>query len=188
MQRVSITQEMRQRAAAESDRRNAHIRHHFEVSHLTGQERDQLGFVGEFACSTFLGMEWKDNIREDYLTVDDYDFIFNGHRIDVKTETVPYTYAMSILQGKIKDDGLYGRRLIHQGQFNLLYKYDKVIFGLCIRNQMDYWYPIGYMDTADIINDFPPTSQRPDGGKYPFPGSPVPTSMLKPLDELFSKE
>ena len=47
----------------------AHIKHHSEVGHLSYEERDVLGFLGEFACCELLGINWKDNIRENYLTI-----------------------------------------------------------------------------------------------------------------------
>ncbi|MFD3408903.1 hypothetical protein SKC37_09565 [Aquirufa sp. HETE-83D] len=175
---------MRKQATLESTRRDAFIKHHFQVSHLTHQERDELGFLGEFACCDALGIDWKNNIRENYLTIDDFDFVVNGKRIDVKSETVPANYATKILNKTIKDDELYGRRLINKGQFSLLSKYDLVIFGMFIRDQVDYWHPIGFIETKVIIEKYPPTYRRPDGGNYPFPGSPVPTSILQPIENL----
>lgn len=182
--KIKITDEMRKQAKIEAERRNAFIKHHFEVKHLTYQERDELGFLGEFACCEALGIDWKKNIRENYYTIDDYDFIVGNKKIDLKTETVPFNYAHKILNKTIKDDELYGRRLINEGQFSLLSKYDIVIFGLFIRDQMDFWYPIGFTDTKVIIEKYPPKYKRPDGGNYPFPGSPVPTSILKPIENL----
>lgn len=182
--KIKITDEMRSQAKIESQRRDAFIKHHFEVGHLTYQERDELGFLGEFACCVALGIDWKNNIRENYYTIDDFDFQINGKRIDLKTETVPLNYATKIINKTISDNELYGRRLINKGQFSLLSKYDIVIFGLFIRDQMDYWYPIGFTETNIIIEQYPPTFKRPDGGSYPFPGSPVPTSILKTLENL----
>jgi len=182
--KVKITNEMRTQARIESKKRNEFIKHHFEVGHLSFDERDQLGFLGEFACCEYLGIDWKSNIRDNYYTIDDFDFIIKNKKADVKTETVPFNYAQKILSKTINDNELYGRRLINKGQFNLLTKYDIVIFSLFIRNKMDYWYPIGYTDTKNIITNYPPTYNRPDGGNYPFPGSPVPTSILIPLFEL----
>jgi hypothetical protein len=182
--RVFITDEMREQAKIESEKRDAYIKHHFEVSHLSYSERDELGFIGEFGCCSLLGIDWKSNIRKDYLEIDDYDFIIKDLKADVKTETLPRTYATKIINQTIKDDELYGRRLINKGQFSLLNKYDIVIFGLFIREDKDYWYPIGYLETETILKKYQPTYQRPDGGNYPFPGSPVPTSILKPITDL----
>jgi len=184
--RVKITAEMEKQAIVESNKRNAYIKHHFEVDHLTYEQRDQLGFLGEFACCTLLGLDWKGNIRKDYLTIDDFDFIIKGLKADVKTETIPYNFAQKILNNTITDNEVYGRRLINKGQFSLLSKYDIVIFSFFIRNNTSFWYPIGYLETDFILEKYPPTYKRPDGGNYPFAGSPVPTSILKPIKDLLS--
>lgn len=178
---------MRDRARIESDKRNTFIKHHFNVEHLSSEERDDLGFLGEFACSMALNQEWKSNIRGNYQTIDDYDFIVNGKRIDVKSETVPLKYAKLILAKTINDDEIYGRRLIYEGQFNLLSKYDLIAFGLFIRESMDAWFPIGYIESRLIIDNYPPTVKRPYGGNYPFSGSPVPNSKLKPFTDLINE-
>ena len=166
--------------------RDTFIRHHFEIDHLSNKERDEIGFIGEFACCKLFGIDWRENIRNDYKTIDDYDFCHSDKRIDVKTETVPAKYAKKILRGEVSDDGLYGRRLINEGQFRLLNKYDIVIFSLIAREYMDYWFPIGYLETKTILNKYPPTRLRPDGGYYPFPGSPIRTSHLKPINDLIN--
>jgi len=184
LDQIAITDEMKKVSLVEAKKRDAHIQHHFEVNHASSTERDQIGFLGEFACCSLLNIDWKSNIRENYLTIDSYDLIINNNKIDVKTETVPINYAKKIIMRNIHDNELYGRRLINKGQFSLLSKYDLVIFGLFIRNQLDYWYPLGFLETNVIVNNYPPTLKRPDGGNYPFPGSPIPNSILKPIADL----
>jgi len=181
---INITNEMVNQASIEAKKRDPHIKHHFEVHHLSSNQRDILGFLGEFACCDLLKINWKDNIRDNYLTIDEYDFEIKNLKVDVKTETVPLNYANKILNRNIADDELYGRRLIHKGQFSLLSKYDIVIFGLFIRDDLSKWYPIGYIESKVILEHYPPTFKRPDGGRYPFPASPIPTSILKPIDDL----
>ncbi|MFH1824400.1 MAG: hypothetical protein ABH873_04145 [Candidatus Firestonebacteria bacterium] len=181
---IIITEEMRQQAKIETKKRDSFIKHHFEVNHLSKNERDEIGFLGEFACCILFGIDWKKNIRDNYLTIDNFDLIIKKFRVDVKCETVPYNYAQKILTRSIKDDELYGRRLINEGQFNILNKYDIVIFSLFIRDRIDIWYPIGYLETKIILTNYQPTFQRSDGGSYPFSGSPVPTSILKPINNL----
>lgn len=182
--KVLISEEMRSRAVTESKKRDLYIKHHFEVSHLSSAERDQIGFLGEFACCELFNIDWRSNIRENYLSIDDFDFIHKDMKIDVKSETVPLKYANNIINSSIGDNNLYGRRLINKGQFNLLKKYDIILFGLFIREHPEYWYPIGYINTSIVLDNYPPTYVRPDGGKYPFPASPVPTSILKPITDL----
>ena len=182
--KIKVTDEMLYQAKIESKKRDSFIKHHFEVEHFSHEKRDEIGFVGEFCCCKYFGFDWKENIRTNYYTIDDFDFIINEKRIDVKTETIPTKYAKRILRKDISDDGLYGRRLINQGQFKLLNKYDVVIFSLFAREHLEYWFPIGYLETDTIIKKYPPTIIRPDGGKYPFSGCPIPTSILKPTSDL----
>ena len=168
----------------ESEKRDPHIKHHFEVNHLTKNQRDSIGFLGEFACCELFNIDWKKNIRENYYNIDDNDIILNNLKIDVKTETVPLSYAKTILNNTIKDNKPYGMRLINKGQFDLLKKYDHVIFGLMVRGKLDYWYPIGCIDSNTVLKNFKPTYRKPYGGQYPFPASRVPNSILKPLTTL----
>ena len=182
--KIIITEEMKSIAKYEAVKRDKFIKHHFEVNHLTSSQRDEIGFIGEFACGELLGIDWKKNIRKDYKKIDDFDFLINGKSIDVKTETLPVKYAKKILRKEISDNELYGRRLINKGQFNILKKYDIVIFSLFAREHLDYWFPIGYIETKNIIENYKPTINRPDGGKYPFSASAIPTSILKPIKDL----
>ena len=182
--RINITKEMKLIAKDEVKKRDKYIKHHFEVKHFTSYQRDEVGFLGEFACAEFLGVDWKKNIRKDYKKIDQFDFLINGKSIDVKTETLPVKYAKKILRKEISDNELYGRRLINKGQFNLLKKYDIVIFSLFAREHLDYWFPIGYIETKHIIKNYYPTINRPDGGKYTFSASAIPTSILKPVTDI----
>jgi hypothetical protein len=181
---IKITKEMFNRAERESKKRDPDINHHFEVSHFTPLERDMIGFVGEFAACELLNIEWKDNIRSDYKTIDEQDIIYYNQKIDVKTETVPQYVLNKIVTRTIGDDEVYGRRLINEGQIPLLRKYEIVIFGVIERDKKDYWYPIGWLTTKEILAEYKSTKNRPDGGQYPFAGLPVKTSHLKSMDEL----
>ena len=184
MNKIEITEEMVKRAEEESKKRDPDINHHFEVDHFTPEERDTIGFIGEFAGCKMLNIDWKSNIREDYKTIDDQDIIYADKKIDIKTETVPTNILLKIINNEIDDDDLYGRRLINKGQIPLLKKYDIVIFGLIDRDKKDFWYPIGWLETKEILENYEPTSERPDGGKYPFPGLPIKTSHLKGIEDL----
>lgn len=182
--KVQISEEMKIRAKQEAIKRNPHINHHFDVNHLTGEERDIIGFLGEFACCELLKINWKDNIRKDYLTIDNFDVTVNGKRADVKTETLPEKFLKAVLSKTINDDGVFGRRLINQGQVILLPKYDIVIFGAFERGNYNYWFPFGYLESKYILENYKITNQRPDGGKYPFAALPIKSSDLKPINEL----
>lgn len=178
---IQITQQMRLQANQELKKRDPHISHHFQVEHMTSTQRDEVGFLGEFACCEFFGIDWLSNIRKDYLTIDSCDFRFNGYKIDVKTETLPRTALEKVYKRTIHDNETWGRRLINQHQVALLRKYDVVVFGGFVRGVCDYWYPFGYLETSYILDHYSPTNQRPDGGTYPSPALAIKTSDLKAL-------
>ena len=112
--KIKITEEMKLIATDEANKRNPHIKHHFEVEHLTGTERDIIGFCGEFACCEMLGINWKTNIRENYILPDDFDLVHRGKKIDVKTETVPGYPANQIINGERQDDWKGKIRFAHE--------------------------------------------------------------------------
>ena len=185
---VVITEKMKQRAKEESIRRDGHIKHHFDVNHLSKEERDIIGFLGEFACCDFFGMAWEDNIRDNYLTIDSGDMQYNNLICDVKTETLPRKVLEKVYNRKIDDDEVWGRRLINKKQVSLLNRYHIVIFGGIVRGeQIEKWYPFGYLETKYILQNYEVTKVRPDGGEYPFEAIPVKTSDLKDLKMLFKK-
>jgi len=175
---VDINDDMRLQAEIEAGRREEHIRHHFGVGHMSKEESNVVGFLGEFACRKLLGLDWKDGIRKDYLTIDNFDIAYKGQRLDVKTETVPQGKAMQVVNRTIADDVLYVRRLINEGQWGLLHKYDVVVFGLFVRDWYHRWYAIGYRDTKYLLANYKPQLERPDGGVYPSAGAAVRTSEL----------
>jgi hypothetical protein len=184
IKKILITEQMKLAAITEAKRRAPHINHHFEVGHMSGEERDIIGFLGEFACCELFNIDWRKNIRKDYITIDEFDLKINNKKIDVKTETLPLKFFNLILNGEIDDNKLYGRRLINEGQSILLTKYDLVVFGAFKRDDLSYWYPIGYLDTETILKDYKPTRIRPDGGNYPFSALPVHNSILKHINLL----
>ena len=184
---IEFSDEMIEESIKQAKKREPFIRHHFELKHFSGEERNKMGFLGEFACCQFFGIDWKQNIREDYLTIDDFDFSINHLKVDVKTETVPSYFINSILKGEINDDRAWGRRLINKGQVPLLNKYDVVIFGLIDRDNQSGWYPIGYMTTKNILENYSIQTKMPFGTKnYPSPAMAIRTSELKPLSLLKS--
>lgn len=186
MIRVNITNRMREVAKIESNRRDAYINHHFEVPHFTSLQRDIVGFLGEFSACNLFNINWQENIRSNYLVADHGDISKNSLIFDVKTETLPYKYLNKLLNNSIDDDELYGRRLINSNQVQLLNNYDIVIFGAMDRNNLNSWYPIGYLSTSYILNNYNITYTRPDGGQYPFAALAIRTSDLLPIENLLN--
>lgn len=174
---ILITQEMLNIATKEVERRGNYLNPHFNLNYLNEDTRQIIGFLGEFACQEYLGINWRNNIRENYIKPDDYDFMHNYQRVDVKTETIPTQDTLNlVIQRTINDDIPYGRRLIVQGQYPLLQHYDLVMFGAILRpnrpNQWNpvgnYWYPIGMVTSQHILNNYRPPCRKPFGdGLYP---------------------
>lgn len=185
---IIITEEMKQQALEEAKKRNPYINHHFNVNHLTDEDRDIIGFLGEFAGCTYLGVDWRKNIRKDYLTIDSGDIKYKNLVIDIKTETIPndppYKTFDKVFNRKINDDVPYGRRLIVEGQADLLKKYDIVVFGAFIRGNYSKWYALGYLETDYILNNYEVTKETPFGSKYPEAALAIRTSELKPMNDL----
>jgi hypothetical protein len=184
---IPFDNEMILESKKQSKLREPFINHHFELDHLSGDERNQIGFLGEFACCQLFGIDWKENIRENYLTIDEFDFSIKHLKVDVKTETVPHSFVSSIINGTVNDDKPWGRRLINKGQVPLLDKYDVIIFGLVDRENKNGWYPIGYITTKNILANYSTQKEMPFGVKdYRSPALAIRTSELKPLSLLRS--
>lgn len=183
---VVITQEMFDAAVEEANRREAQgcIRHHFSLEHLSDNDRNVIGFLGEFACKEDLGLNWRQGIREDYLTIDSGDIVISEQVIDIKTETIPKTPFWKIIKKEISDDEPYGRRLIVEGQINLLHKYDYVVWGAFLRGDYTKWYGLGYLESRYILDNYSVQKKTPFGGEYPEACLAVRTSELKPLIRL----
>lgn len=94
---VSITKEMVDRANIEIKKRDPYIKHHFSVEHLTEHDRDMIGFLGEFAMTELFGMDFKDQIRDNYFTIDCGDGKIQNLIYDVKTETIPEPYFNKVI-------------------------------------------------------------------------------------------
>jgi hypothetical protein len=183
---VDILDEMKERARVESEKREPHIRHHFDIEHYDSFARNVIGFLGEFAGCVMLGLEWKANIRPNYFTIDKLDAVYYGKRLDIKTETIPEPFFSRVVTKEIDDDELYGRRLYHTGQVRLLQKYDIIIFGaierLCLPD-IKQWFAVGWIE-ADKITMYPHGQDGPNGIRYPFPAFQVRTSDLRDIPDL----
>lgn len=176
---IQITQDMLFAAHNEVSRRNNYLNPHFNLGYMNEMTRQIIGFLGEFACQEYLGINWRANIRQDYLRADDYDFIHRGQRVDIKTETLPkQEILISVSQRTINDNVAYGRRLITQAQYPLLQHYDLVMFGAILRPKNPsqwnpvghYWYPIGMVTSQHILNNYRPPCNMPFNNQpYPEP-------------------
>lgn len=190
MFKIEITEDMYNRAVIESKKRNPYINHHFELGYFSGEKRDLIGFLGEFACCKMFGIDWRENIRDNYYSIDNGDIVLNGNIIDVKTETLPFAFLQKLLTGTINDDKPYGRRLINNEQIPLLRKYSAVIFGAfsredCQNNKFPHiWYALGYAYVNEDLCRYSATKRTPFGTEYPTPVIPYKTSELRDVCEL----
>ncbi len=189
---IPISDEMYERASIERERRDPYINHHFEVGHFTGEERDIIGFLGEFACCELFNIDWRGNIRENYYSIDNGDIVLRGHIVDVKTETLPSSYLRKLKNDSLEDDSPFGRRLINDEQVVLLPKYEAVIFGAFIREDCTsnkfppFWYALGYASVRHDLNRYTITKARPFGGEYPTAVLPFKSSELRDIRKLVS--
>lgn len=185
---VLITNEMVQAAIHESDRRAPHINHHFELEYMTSEMRDQIGFLGEFACKEELGLDWRVGIRDNYDVPDVGDILNINGIVDIKTETIPFYKLMDLVRGKIGDDEPYGRRLINQDQVPLLEHYDYVVWGALPRPDGKHtnlkWYSLGYLETSYILENYRITKETPFGTHYTEPCLNIRNSELKNIINL----
>lgn len=186
---VRIDKKMREHAEVEAARREPYIKHLFTTEHADTNQTNSIGFLGEFAMCTLMGIDYTENIREDYLKPDSGDLMIGDLVVDVKTETIPQSHLGLIISGWGSDDRMYGRRLIAEDQIKNLYKYDVVVFGVMPRETLEYWSCFGYIYTKDITKYNPSAViDRPDGGKYPYPCLPIKTSKLRSVQELINDE
>lgn len=169
---VPVTEKMFQRAIIERERRDPYINHHFEVEHFTSEERDIIGFLGEFACCELFDIDWEGNIRENYYSIDNGDIVLKKHVIDVKTETLPAELLMRLKCDTLDDDKPYGRRLINDEQVKLLPKYEAVVFGAFKREDCNgdrfppLWYALGYASVKKDLSKYSVTKKTPFGRDY----------------------
>lgn len=101
---ITITKEMIKSAEEETNKRSPYIKHHFNLNYMSSEERDQISFLGEFACKQALGLDWKASIRDSYEILDSGDIISAKGNIDIKTETIPFKYLDKLIKGKYEDD------------------------------------------------------------------------------------
>lgn len=181
---IKMTDKMKQVATIEAQKRDYNIHHHFELKYMTGEQRDVVGFLGEFACKEYLGLDWYSGIRDNYETIDDGDILLSGLTVDIKTETIPKETLMKLIRGQVQDDEPYGRRLINEGQIPLLSHYDYIVWGAFSRNMYDLWFHLGYLETKYILNNYEATIETPYGRKYNEPCINVRQSELKDINEL----
>jgi hypothetical protein len=169
MDGIQITDKMQERARWEARKRNKYIKHHFESETMTHVDRDIMGFLGEFAFCTMLGIDWELNIRDSYEKIDQFDVVSRGKKIDVKTSAIPNPYFRKLVNEKIGYEEPFSKRLINENQVPLLEKYDFVFWGIFKRDDFSQWYPLGYLPTNVIIENYEVVRDMGRAGRLPYP-------------------
>lgn len=157
---IPFTQEMIDESLIQSRKREEHINHYFESDVMDGETRNQVGFLGEFACCVALGLDWKANIRSDYLTPDHGDLILDGKKIDVKTNTHDSRFIPP------HEKYPQGHFLVTEKQRSRLGGYDFIVNGAIDRAKMDGWYPVGFISTKELKSLPTATHHSITGNKY----------------------
>ena len=60
---ILITKEMLDTAENEVKKRGNYLNPHFNLDYLNENTRQIIGFLGEFACQEYLGINWRNNIK-----------------------------------------------------------------------------------------------------------------------------
>jgi len=170
---IPFTQEMIDESSAQSMKRERFIKHHFESDVMSSDVRNQVGFLGEFACCVALGLDWKKSIRENYDAPDHFDIIFRGKRIDVKTQVTPTKFLIP-----------QRHFLVSETQKEHIKLSDYIVSGAISREKMNGWHPIGYAPTEVLDQIEAVTHHSVSGTKYYTKTIEIPIEKFQPLGGL----
>ncbi|PMP52632.1 hypothetical protein [Vibrio splendidus] len=207
---IDLTNEMIEQSIIQTKKRAPDLKPHFNNLNMTKEQGNQIGFLGEFAACTYFGINWLDNIRNDYKTIDTHDLLLGNAKVDVKTESVPdnifnlLKYQSTKIEkpffkhSSILDDKPYGRRLINAGQREELEKKHVILFGAVNRDSiikkrngvflehLSGWLPLGYV-TVKKAMEYPIIEKKPfpaKDQKYPTPVMAIRSSDLLSINNL----
>lgn len=155
------------------------------------------GYIGDIAACLWLGIDPKEElvsmiIDTELLTHrDEYDLLYRGWRVDVKTEIYPDEKLERAIRRQLAVDETYGCRLININHF--LENSDTVdLYVFATIDNKDprlarHWIPIGWIYKNDVLRVCPePKGYTPSGARLWTKAYIIPTADLKPLDELLS--
>jgi hypothetical protein len=203
--RIEVTKDIFNVAYNLSELRKYHFKNQFTTAKLKNQFGDNIelrqnvegiiGYIGDMCCSKLLGLDPLNIMRNmildtDLLTHrDECDLIYNGHRIDVKTEFFPPEKIKSVIERTITSTETYGCRLINGTQFKQNSSgIDIYFYGTLDHTdprKVKYWYPIGWISKKKIISISPnPSLKSPAGAKLWSPAHCIPNNELEVIDKL----
>lgn len=188
-------------------KRKTHFRNQFVTKKLKSAAADDpefaqyiegvIGYVGDICACIFLGIDPRLRLRRmlldtDLLTHrDQYDLVYRGWRVDVKTELVPDNLFDAVLQRTIDPEKAYGSRLINKTQFeenaNTI---DIYLFALLDNEdprKARFWYPVGYLTSQEAKRISPTAALKLSATRtLHVPAYIFPTRALHSPDDLLS--
>ncbi|MGE5406879.1 MAG: hypothetical protein ACM3NR_04120 [Methanosarcina sp.] len=187
--------------------REGRFRNQFTTKKLREQLSDDVdlmkhvegvfGYIGDMCAATWLGLDPKELMRNmildtDLLTHrDEYDMVYKGVRVDVKTEFYPPEKFDKVVNNTITKKETYGCRLINDNQFRENSGTIDVYLFATLDNLdprlAKYWYGIGWITTAEAKEIAPkPMWWSPAGARLWTPAHCIPNEELHHTENLLT--
>lgn len=207
MTKIEITQDMFNIAYSLAKQRQSNFTNQFTTKKLKEQLSDDpvlaqnvvgvVGYIGDMCAGIMLGLDPHNIMRNMVLDTDllihrdESDIVFNGYRIDVKTEFYPPHKFNSVINRTITKNETYGCRLINDKQFrDNSHGIDIYLYGTMDNidpRKANYWYGIGWISTDRIKEIAPkPSLFSPAGAKLWTPAHCIPNEDLLEINALNS--
>jgi hypothetical protein len=205
--KIKITKEMFYTAYSLSQQRQGNFKNQFTTEKLKAQLNDDpilarnvegvVGYIGDMCAGIMLGLDPLNIMRNmvldtDLLTHrDECDIIYNGYRIDVKTEFYPEHKFNSVINKTITKNETYGCRLINDKQYREnSHGIDIYLYGTIDNidpRKADFWYGIGWVSNDRVKKIAPePTLFSPAGAKLWTPAHCIPNEDLEDVNSLIN--
>ena len=196
MLKIKITEDIFNIAFSLSKLRQDNFTNRFTTKKLKNRLNDDpvlaqniegvVGYIGDMCAAILLGLDplniMKNMVIDTHLLTqrDKCDIVYNGHRIDVKTEFYPKHKFSSVINKTIAKNETYGCRLINEKQFRE--NSDEIN-----PRKANYWYAIGWISKNKIKEIAPkPSLFSPAGAKLWTPAHCVPNENLLDINSLKS--
>ncbi|TET44291.1 hypothetical protein E3J62_10800 [candidate division TA06 bacterium] len=153
------------------------------------------GYLGDICACSWLHIDPKEELRAMVLDTnllthrDEYDVLYRGWRLDIKTEIYPDEKFERAIRKKLDVKETYGCRLININHFlENSATVDGYIFSTLDNNHPGVaknWIPIGWIYKDDVTKICPePMGWSPSGARLWTKAYAIPNSELHELDEL----
>jgi len=153
------------------------------------------GYIGDICACLWLGLDPKEEMRAmiidtDLLTHrDEYDVLYRGWQVDVKTEIYPEEKFERAIRKELSLKETYGCRLININHYlENSSGVDIYIFATIDNNDprlAKNWIPIGWIYKDDVVKICPePKGYSPSGARLWTKAYIIPNENLKDLDQF----